>query len=569
MGSLIKQSIGVIYKWLLILLSGTLLSSCAGQNALMQSPTANTTSSIDQINSELDQELEPRPVAAKIPDSVVAALTPALTPNIRKSDYEPRFDIAVNSLPAKDFFAGLVEGTKRNMVVHPDVSGDISLALKDVTVLDVLAIARDMFGYEYDVHGSLIKVFSNDLRTRIFELNYLNIKRDGSSETRVSSGQISFSADEDGSGSSELGENETESSSQGAGTRISTYSSSEFWQSLAHTLTLIVGEKDGRSVVVTPNAGIVVVKANSDELDAVHSYLERTELIMQRQVILEAKILEVELNDSYQQGINWDFAEVGEFDRSGNPRRSIGLDQVSQALASESIGGVFASTVQLGSFNTTIELLGTQGNVQVLSSPRIATVNNQKAVIKVGSDEYFVTDIDFASDSNTNFSNSSSNSTDIDLTPFFSGIALDVTPQISEEGKIILHVHPTISNVEDQQKVIVIGDRKIDLPLALSTIRESDSIIVAENSQIVVIGGLIQNRSADNNASVPFLGDLPFIGELFKQKRESASKTELVILLRATITGDGVFNDDIRSSRKRFGRFRELMVQPTETTFYQ
>ena len=143
-----------------------------------------------------------------------------------------------------------------------------------------------------------------------------------------------------------------------------------------------------------------------------------------------------------------------------------------------------------------------------------------------------------------------------------------MTPQISEDGKIVLHVHPTISKVEDQQKIISIGDQDLDLPLAFSSIRESDSIITAENGQIVVIGGLIQNRSSDQNASVPFLGDLPFIGELFKQKGEASEKTELVILIRPTVTDNRVFQDDIKASRNRFGAFRDVMAVPIETSFY-
>jgi len=248
----------------------------------------------------------------------------------------------------------------------------------------------------------------------------------------------------------------------------------------------------------------------------------------------------------------------------GTARRSIDLGQSARTLATTATNGVFASTVRLGNFNTTIDLLGTQGNVQVLSSPRIATVNNQKAVIKVGSDEYFVTDIDFESNNDSN-----STSTDIDLTAFFSGIALDVTPQISEDGKIILHVHPTISEVEDQQKTISVAGEDIDLPLALSTIRESDSIITAENGQIVVIGGLIQTKNDDDNGSVPFFSEIPFVGELFKQKYEQKSKTELVILLRPTITDQDVFQNDIRSTRGRFGLLRDQLGSAPETNFYE
>jgi len=559
-------------KSAMILLGGILLSSCAHQNALLQSPQANNTSSIEQINDTLDQALISQAPLPAVPDNVVNALTPSMmpdrTPKKRKRNKIPRFDIGVNELPAADFFAGLVEGTKLNIVVHPDVAGTISLQLKDVSVTEVLEIARDMYGYEFERKGRLIKIFPLGLRTEIFEINYLNIKRTGGSETRVSSGQItaggsdsSSSNDSDGSSSDSSSSNQ---SSGGTGTKINTQNENNFWQNLEKTLNLIVGDEAGKTVVVTPSAGVVVVKADSKGLASVKNYLKSAELILQRQVIIEAKILEVTLSDSYQQGIDWNFSEASSsLDSSGNPDNGINLAQLSREIISGSAGGVFASTVKIGNFNTTINLLGTQGNVQVLSSPRIATVNNQKAVIKVGTDEYFVTDIDFESNNDSN-----SNSTDIDLTPFFSGIALDVTPQISEDGKIVLHVHPTISKVEDQEKIITISGEDVSLPLAFSRIRESDSVIAAEDGQIVVIGGLIQNNSVDNNASVPFLGEIPLLGELFKQKGSTTEKTELVILLRPTITNANTFNDDMRASQKRFREFRDEMAEATETSFY-
>lgn len=542
----------------LLAVGAALMSACAHKNALMESPTANEVSGIDQINAELDAALMPVPQPPAVSPDVMAALTPQLTVPVRQIQREPRFDIAVSDVPARDFFAGLVDGTSRNIVVHPDVTGSISLSLRDVTVSEVLEVAQDIYGYEYQESGRLIKVFPTGLRTRIFAINYLNVVRKGDSETRVASGQITFNSDSGGSGES----GGSAARSSGTGTKINTATESNFWQNLEQALQLIVGKEEGRSVVLTPAAGVAVVRASAEELAAVAAYLESAELIMQRQVILEAKILEVELSEGYQQGIDWSFAEAGQF-RDGVPRRTIDLAQTARNVSAGDVGGVFASTMTLGNFNTAIQLLGTQGNVQVLSSPRIATVNNQKAVIKVGSDEYFVTDIDFESDNDTD-----SSSTDIELTPFFSGIALDVTPQISEEGKIILHVHPTISKVDDQQKLIVVGGREIDLPLALSTIRESDSVITAENGQIVVIGGLIQTRNQDQNSSVPFFGDLPLIGELFKQKSKSNEKTELVILLRPTLTDDGVIKADLRSSRERFGNMREVLASPPETQFY-
>ena len=539
----------------------SLLSACANQNALMQSPSANTTAGIDQINEDLDAILERKPAPPELSDDVLGALTPELNSGARLNVVEPRFDIAVDGVPAAEFFAGLVVGTRHNMVVHPDVTGSITLSLKDVTVAEVMDVAREIYGFEFVQKGRMIKVYPAGLRTKIFHIDYLDVVRTGGSETRVSSGQITQSADN--SDSDDTGSSGS-SSTNTMGTQISTQSEHNFWQHLERTLSLIIGSTEGSSVVLTPSAGVVVVRAETDALTAVEDYLRRAELIMQRQVILEAKILEVELNQSYQQGIDWSFAEAGEFSAGGVARRSIDITQGARTVATASAGGVFASTVRLGNFNTTIDLLGTQGNVQVLSSPRIATVNNQKAVIKVGSDEYFVTDIDFESNSDAN-----STSTDIDLTPFFSGIALDVTPQISEEGKIILHVHPTISEVEDQQKTITVAGEDIDLPLALSTIRESDSVITADNGQIVVLGGLIQSKSEDENSSVPFFSEIPLLGELFKQKSELAKKTELVILLRPTITDDETMMADIRESRDRFGRFREQLRQAPETDFYE
>lgn len=544
------------------------LSACAHKNALMQSPQANTTDSIDQINSELDQALAVDVVQSLdvIPDDVMNALTPELLPQTKVTS-EPRFDIAVKGVPARDFFEELVVGTNLNMLVSPDLNGSISLQLKDVTVDDVLDITHRLYGYEYERQGRLIHVSPAGLTTHIFSINYLNVERNGDSETRVSSGQITQNNSNSSSSDSRSdSSNDTSSSnkSTGSGTRIVTKNKNYFWESLNQTLQLIVGNKEGHSVIITPSTGMAVVRADAKTLSSVKNYLERAELILKRQVILEAKILEVSLSKGYQQGIDWSFSDSSSsLDSNGDPKKSLGLMQTAQNIAAEA-GGVFASAIKLNDFQTTISLLGTQGNVQVLSSPRIATVNNQKAVIKVGSDEFYVTDIDFESNNDTN-----SSSTNVELTPFFSGIALDVTPQISEEGKIILHVHPTISKVEDQQKTISVAGAETNLPLAFSSIRESDSIITAENGQIVVIGGLIQNRSSDTNSSVPFLGDLPFIGELFKQKGESSEKTELVILLRPTLTDQNSIQKDIRSSRERFGQFRDIMTTPTETSFYE
>ncbi|MEX0606753.1 MAG: pilus (MSHA type) biogenesis protein MshL, partial [Halofilum sp. (in: g-proteobacteria)] len=195
-------------------------------------------------------------------------------------------------------------------------------------------------------------------------------------------------------------------------------------------------------------------------------------------------------------------------------------------------GGVFAVGAQTADFAALLRLLDSQGDVQVLSSPRVSTVNNQKAVIKVGSDEFFVTDIE----SDTDISASTSNrSVDVDLTPFFSGIALDVTPQIGRAGDVTLHVHPTVSDVRDQTKTITVGGQTQSVPLAFSQVRESDSVVRARDGQVIVIGGLMEDQSTRRRAQSGGLGDLPLIGGLFRQSADSSRRTELVILLKPTI----------------------------------
>jgi MSHA biogenesis protein MshL len=201
-------------------------------------------------------------------------------------------------------------------------------------------------------------------------------------------------------------------------------------------------------------------------------------------------------------------------------------------------------------------LLETQGSVQVLSSPRISTVNNQKALIKVGQDEFFVTEI---SNDTTTSSGGTTTNPEVELTPFFSGISLDVTPQISENEDIILHIHPSISEVEDQSKVIAVGDQVFQLPLALSTIRETDSVVYARSGQVVVLGGLMQNRSADSNSGTPLLGKLPVLGHLFAQQRNQTVKSELVILLRPVIMGPNGLPESTERSRERFDKFRRVL----------
>lgn len=195
-----------------------------------------------------------------------------------------------------------------------------------------------------------------------------------------------------------------------------------------------------------------------------------------------------------------------------------------------------------------LNFLDTQGDLNVLSSPRVTATNNQKAVIKVGGDEYFVTDI---SSSDTGGDNSESGP-EIELTPFFSGISLDVTPQIDDDNSVLLHVRPAVIEVQTEEKKIDLGERygTYTLPLAKSSIRESDSVIHAQSGDVVVIGGLMKTATTDQVSKVPMLGDIPGLGHLFRNVAKKTQKTELVILLKPSVVGEQTWQQEIQRSRQ-------------------
>ena len=232
---------------------------------------------------------------------------------------------------------------------------------------------------------------------------------------------------------------------------------------------------------------------------------------------------------------------VGDTDVTFGTSSSGGVsDQITSA-----IGGVTSMKISGADFTTMINLLDTQGDVDVLSSPRVTAANNQKAVIKVGTDEYFVTNV-----SSTTVGGTTPVTTpEVELTPFFSGIALDVTPQIDGEGNILLHIHPSVINIKEQIKSIKIAGSELELPLAQSDIRESDTVIKAKTGEVVVIGGLMKSENIDLVSKVPLLGDIPLIGELFTNRAKSLKKTELVLLLKPTVVEADTWKKELKRSK--------------------
>ena len=553
---------------------------------------AHDQSTINTIKDELTVGAESKPVAPT-PVEINDALLPPLKIEIPKTTakkLEQRFDLVINNAPANQVLMGIVGGTRYSMLVHPDITGNISVNLKDVTVFEALDALRSLYGYEYKVDGSRIFIEQQSMQTRVFQVNYIVGQRRGSSDTRVTSGSIS------GGQNNQQGANNTGNTSQvtnnigGSGnnnsrpltsTSITTSSNNDFWQDLTDSLNGIVGNENGRRIIVNLQSGVIVVRAMPNEIRNVESFLRLMQVSIERQVILEAKIINVQLNDLSQSGVNWSI-----FGSSGSNTGIVGNINANTQLASSgngnlisgdlaaangnvianaattALGGpLFAIALQGANFSTLLSFLETQGDVQVLSSPRISSINNQKAVLKVGTDEFFVTGIS----SNTTASVGATTTVpEVILQPFFSGITLDVTPQIDKDDNIILHMHPSISQVSTVNKQVTLGGTagQINLPLASSNISETDSIVRTRDGRVIVIGGLMTESATSSKSKVPGLGDVKGVGAAFRQQGASKTKSELVILLKASVVqGQENWANDMLSSKQRI----EEMQRPVPT----
>ncbi len=536
-----------------------LLAGCAADRPLRTPDVADA----------VREQLAPSAASVVVPKRISDALAEPAAPLVALPP-EPRLDLLVNNAQAREVFLAIVADTRYSMLMHPDVAGTLSVTLRGVTVREALEAIRDVYGYDFKMEGRRITIYAPTLQTRIFTINYPHGQRVGVSDLRVSSGAMPSSTNSgtststpiSGAGGASSTGVEGGSASRNDSSRISTNSRTDYWSELTNAVRSMVGAGVGRNVTTSPQAGIMAVRAMPEELREVEKFLKAAQIAVERQVMLEAKIVEVELRDGFQSGIDWSALRnttkstgvIGSLGggtannvlingvKSNVPGFPAGLaatlsDVVSLPGAG---GGLFGLALASDGFQAVLGFLETRGDVQILSSPRIATLNNQKALLKVGTDEFFVTNVSGGSTANGTNNNANTGATTtlptLTLTPFFSGIALDVTPQIDDANNITLHVRPSVTSVIEKTKQIDLGAiGNYRLPLASSAVNESDTMVRIQDGNIVAIGGLMQMESNRRSSGLPGSTDVPVLSSLLGNRVNSGRKKELVVLIKPTI----------------------------------
>jgi len=531
-----------------LLIGAAVLSGCTSDRPL-RTPEVGAA-----IRAELPAVSAPK--QSSVPLRVSEALAEPASPILPLAP-EPKLDLLVNNANAREVFLAIVADTRYSMLMHPDVTGTLSVTLRGVTVAEALESIRDVYGYDFKIEGRRITIYAPTLQTRIFTINYPHSQRVGNSELRVSPGAGLQSGS---SSTPTTGATSSGAAQQGEGSRVSTNSKTDFWAELAGAVQTMVGSAQGRSVVTSPQAGIMAVRAMPDELRQVDRFLKAAQIAVERQVMLEAKIVEVELRDGFQSGIDWSALKIrgdtkgaiGSIGGSVNPLNSSnslvrgvqpnlpgfseGTALLANTVALPAAGsGLFGLALATEGFQAVLGFLETQGDIQILSSPRIATLNNQKAVLKVGSEDFFVTNFTPAVQSTVaatvGTATLPAQPTPV-LTPFFSGIALDVTPQIDEGINIMLHVHPSVTTVTEKTKSFGSYGSQ---PMASSSINESDTLVRIQDGNIVAIGGLMQMESSRQSSGLPGSSDSNFFGTLFGNRVNTGRKKEVVVLIKPTV----------------------------------
>ncbi|MFQ5659980.1 MAG: type II secretion system protein GspD [Gammaproteobacteria bacterium] len=510
----------------------------------------------------LPEPFEPSPTHINTGESVPQDDIPALVQQVPVlPEPEPvadleKYTVVVNEVPVKELLFALGRDAKINMDIDPRIEGVVTLNAVEQTLPQLLDRITRQVDLRYEFKQDNLIVMPDDPYFRTYSVGYLNLSRETSGTVTVSTQIASTSSGgESGGGGGGGGNTST--------TSISSESDHHFWESLTHSINSIISAEGQESaatsnaLVVNPESGIISVRATARQHEQIQRLIDQSLESVNRQVLIQATVVEVDLSDQYQAGIDWSAINL----------TGAGFSAASKLLGASITGGLPTVPPLTGppvtdsafvlnytnpdpggvQINAAISLLSEFGNTKVLSSPQIMVLNNHTAVLKVVENFVYFEVEQTVAPGVQGSEPVLSTTTTAQTIP--AGLVMTVTPQISRDDSVTFKIRPTLSSVirtaPDPNPALLIPN-----PVPVVRVREMESILKVNSHQIAVLGGLMQDTYRNKDKKTPFVADLPFIGDLFKARSRESIKTELVIFIRPVVIKNASVEGDLKEYKQ-------------------
>jgi general secretion pathway protein D len=476
----------------------------------------------------------------------------------RASEPLETYSVVVTDVPVRDMLFALARDAKINVDVHPSVTGNVTLNAIDQTLPQLLDRIARQADVRFTQEGDTLQVEQDVAFLRNYKIDYVNMSRDNSSAVSVAT-QIATTGAAAGDAGGGGGSNNST-------TAVNSTSNHRFWSTLEHNIRAILGEavdaaatEGSAAVIVNAESGILSVRATTREHQQIQTFIDQVQVSAQRQVLIEATVVEVTLNDDYQLGVDWSLIASGAGWSVDQSLLGTNLNQSPFSLLTYA-----DADTDLGDTSTTVGMLRQFGDIRVLSSPKIMAINNQTALLKVVDNLVY-----FTIEAETTITDGVANTTftsSVHTVPV--GFVMSVTPQINDTDTVILNIRPTISRVISyvRDPNPSLASTNVESSIPQIQVREMDSILRINSGQTAVLGGLIQDGVDLKRSGTPVLSELPVIGDAFSYRNNQVSKTELVIFLRPRVIRDASVGGDLADYQRYLPENQVRTSEPERLT---
>jgi len=563
------------------------------------------TKPVQPSDKHIQQQTGPLSAATVIPQTIKRNV---ILPPPKPATKTETYSVVVTNVPAQEILFALARDAKINLDIHPGIQGAVTLNALNQTLPQILTRIARQIDMRYELENGNLSVMPDSPYLHSYKIDYVNMVRDSdgtmSNTTQVGSNSSSSAAVTGSSGNNN------------SSLTIKNISKNDFWKTLTQNIKDILHETDkilpsgssetvvqqvstasstgtgvqpasnkkttakagvgnspnpvnvqeggttvtrtntfreAASVIANPENGIITVRATGKQHEKIQEFIDQIMANARRQVLIEATVVEVQLNDQYQQGINWSLLQRGgtgfQLRQAATGQSGAGTGLVAGNTASLFTLDYLNPTSRLGNLAASVSLLESFGKVKVLSSPKLSVMNNQTAILRVVDNlVYFVINVTTTAPTSTS-SAFSTFATTPNTVPI--GFTMSVTPQINDADTVQINLHPSISRllgyVNDPNPSLAAAGVVSRIPV--TSTREMESILKIENNQIAVMGGLMQDEATNNTDAIPGLSNIPVAGNLFKNRNDTTTKTELVIFLRPVVIKDASINGDFSAYR--------------------